>query len=118
MYRHSRVDDGLWHRVRATRTDQAASLLVDTGPLVTGRAAGPLTQLNTGTVLYLGTSCTWLQALQSHCCYAGGVPGGVKEAAALPGLQGCLGEVSLASWSNIDLVRESELGRNIGVCNA
>ena len=42
----------------------------------------------------------------------------MKEAAALPGLQGCLGEVSLASWSNIDLVRESELGRNIGVCKA
>lgn len=117
MYRHSRVDDGLWHRVRATRTDQAASLLVDTGPLVTGRAAGPLTQLNTGTVLYLGTSFT-LAPFQSHCCCAGGVPDGVKEAAALPGLQGCLGEVSLASWSNIHIVRESELGRNIGVCKA
>ena len=28
MYNSTRVDDGLWHRIRATRLDQTASLMV------------------------------------------------------------------------------------------
>ena len=28
VYNSTRVDDGLWHRIRATRLDQTASLMV------------------------------------------------------------------------------------------
>ena len=73
----SRIDDGLWHRIRATRynsehidiieegpcnifktvfyrNEQTASLRVDNGPLVTGASPGKLRQLNGNGQVYLG----------------------------------------------------------------
>ena len=70
----SRIDDGLWHRIRATRynyentrlrrdflifktfsrNEQTASLRVDSGNLVTGASPGKLRQLNGNGQVYLG----------------------------------------------------------------
>ncbi|XP_071439532.1 pikachurin-like [Hetaerina americana] len=53
-YNTSRVDDGLWHRVRATRSEQEGTIVVDSGPVVSNRSPGRLRQLNTNSGLYIG----------------------------------------------------------------
>ncbi|KAG8222060.1 hypothetical protein J437_LFUL000504 [Ladona fulva] len=53
-YNSTRVNDGLWHRVRATRNEQEGTIAVDSGQVVSKRAPGRLRQLNTNTGLYVG----------------------------------------------------------------
>ncbi|XP_023246649.1 pikachurin-like [Copidosoma floridanum] len=53
-YNLTRLDDDLWHRVRATRNEQRASLVVDNGNGVSAESPGQLRQLNTDTGLYVG----------------------------------------------------------------
>ena len=77
IHNASRVDDGRWHRVRATRwslttamtsrqnahgwrcclcrTEQTASLKVDNGHIVTGASPGKLRQLNGNGQIFIGT---------------------------------------------------------------
>ena len=54
VYNSTRVDDGKWHRVRATRTEQTASLKVDNGHVLTGASPGKLRQLNGNGRVYVG----------------------------------------------------------------
>ncbi|XP_066599302.1 pikachurin isoform X2 [Prorops nasuta] len=53
-YNLTRLDDDLWHRVRAVRNEQWASLVVDSGTGVSASSPGQLRQLNTDTGLYIG----------------------------------------------------------------
>ncbi|KZC11196.1 Pikachurin, partial [Dufourea novaeangliae] len=53
-YNLTRLDDDLWHRVRAVRNEQWASLVVDSGAGVSASSPGQLRQLNTDTGLYVG----------------------------------------------------------------
>ncbi|XP_015607232.1 pikachurin [Cephus cinctus] len=53
-YNLTRLDDDLWHRVRAVRNKQWASLVVDSGTGVSASSPGQLRQLNTDTGLYVG----------------------------------------------------------------
>ncbi|XP_048510585.1 pikachurin isoform X2 [Athalia rosae] len=53
-YNLTRLDDDLWHRVRAVRNEQWASLVVDSGTGVSVSSPGQLRQLNTDTGLYVG----------------------------------------------------------------
>ncbi|XP_076392498.1 uncharacterized protein LOC100874698 isoform X2 [Megachile rotundata] len=53
-YNLTRLDDDLWHRVRAVRNEQWASLVVDSGTGVSASSPGQLRQLNTDTGLYVG----------------------------------------------------------------
>ncbi|XP_011498922.1 PREDICTED: pikachurin [Ceratosolen solmsi marchali] len=53
-YNLTRLDDDLWHRVRAERNEQRASLVVDNGNGVFAESPGQLRQLNTDTGLYIG----------------------------------------------------------------
>ncbi|XP_076379382.1 pikachurin isoform X2 [Megalopta genalis] len=52
-YNLTRLDDDLWHRVRAVRNEQWASLVVDSGTGVSASSPGQLRQLNTDTGLYV-----------------------------------------------------------------
>jgi len=99
-FNNTRVDDGLWHRIRATRLDQASSLLVDNGDTVTARSPGYLTQLNTEPVLYLG-----------------GLPDSITDATSYySGLVGCVGELSVGNIAAIDMLAQANKGRNVDIC--
>jgi len=89
----ARVDDGRWHRIRATRLDQAGSLQVDSGDPVTAHSPGHLTQLNTQPALYLG---------------------GLPEAGR--GLVGCVAELSVGAVSAVDMLARAGRGRNVDIC--
>ncbi|KMR03603.1 sorting nexin-29 [Lasius niger] len=52
-YNLTRLDDDLWHRIRAVRNEQWASLVVDSGTGVSASSPGQLRQLNTDTGLYV-----------------------------------------------------------------
>ncbi|KAJ9575876.1 hypothetical protein L9F63_007255, partial [Diploptera punctata] len=52
-YNFTKVDDGLWHRVKAIRNEQEGSVAVDNGPVMSMRSPGKLRQLNTNTGLYI-----------------------------------------------------------------
>ncbi|KAL1114772.1 hypothetical protein AAG570_007596, partial [Ranatra chinensis] len=54
VYNATRVDDGNWHRMKATRNEQEGSLTVDSGDTISSRSPGKLKQLNTNTGLYIG----------------------------------------------------------------
>ncbi|XP_033229252.1 pikachurin [Belonocnema kinseyi] len=53
-YNLTRLDDDLWHRIRAVRNEQWSSLIVDSGPGISVSSPGQLRQLNTDTGLYIG----------------------------------------------------------------
>ncbi|XP_044575810.1 pikachurin-like [Cotesia glomerata] len=53
-YNLTRLDDDLWHRIRAVRNEQWASLVVDSGTGVSASSPGQLRELNTDTGLYIG----------------------------------------------------------------
>ncbi|XP_043475420.1 pikachurin isoform X1 [Leptopilina heterotoma] len=53
-YNLTRLDDDLWHRIRAVRNEQWSSLIVDSGPGVSVSSPGQLRQLNTDTGLFIG----------------------------------------------------------------
>jgi len=101
VYNYTRVDDGLWHRIRATRLDKTASLMVDTGPVITGSSPGSLRQLNAGSGLYLG---------------------GAENLAILSasrfktGFTGCVAELSIGNMVNIAMLHTAERGSNIDEC--
>jgi len=101
VYNSTRVDDGLWHRIRATRLDQTASLMVDTGPVITGTSPGNLRHLNPGSGLYLG---------------------GAEKLAKLSasrfktGFTGCVAELSIGNMVNIAMLHSAERGANIDEC--
>lgn len=101
QYNSTRIDDGLWHRVRATRMEQTASLMVDNGPVITGASPGKLRQLNSGAGLYLGgvEDLTYLAAKRYRT-----------------GLVGCIAEFSLGRMYNINMLHLATLGRNIDSC--
>jgi hypothetical protein len=101
VYNSTRVDDGLWHRIRATRLDQTASLMVDTGPVITGASPGNLRHLNPGSGLYLG---------------------GAEKLAKLSasrfktGFTGCVAELSVGNMVNIAMLHSAVRGANIDDC--
>lgn len=100
-YNSTRIDDGLWHRIRATRLEQTASLMVDNGDVITGTSPGKLRQLNAGAGLFLGgvDDTNFLTANRYKT-----------------GLVGCVGELSIGSMVNINMLHKAEKGKNIDTC--
>lgn len=101
VYNHTRLDDGKWHRIRATRIEQTATLRVDNGHIVTGASPGKLRQLNGNGQLYIG---------------------GAEDLEHLPvpqfrsGLVGCISELSVGKIYSVNLLQRAKNGRNVDNC--
>ncbi|GFU18607.1 hypothetical protein NPIL_372691 [Nephila pilipes] len=101
VYNSTRVDDGKWHTVRATRIEQEGTLVVDGGILISGASPGILNQLNVNNGLYLGgmESIASLSMNKYHS-----------------GLVGCLANVTLSTNYHIRLITHATTGINIQAC--
>lgn len=100
-YNSTRIDDGLWHRIRATRLERTASLMVDNGEVITGTSPGKLRQLNARAGLFLGGAddLNYLAASRYKT-----------------GLVGCVAELSIGNMVNINMLHKAEKGKNIDTC--
>ncbi|CAH0697416.1 unnamed protein product [Spodoptera exigua] len=101
---HTKVDDGLWHRARATRNRQAGVLEVDGLGSVGKVSPGKLKQLNTENGLYIG-------GLPSISLSTGG-----RYAR---GLVGCVSQISLSGDFDIPLSLSKlphTITNNVGRC--
>ncbi|XP_026667103.1 pikachurin isoform X2 [Ceratina calcarata] len=76
-YNLTRLDDDLWHRVRAVRNEQWASLVVDNGTGVSASSPGQLRQLNTDTGLYVGGAPDVVRTTGGR--YAKGIVGCISD---------------------------------------
>ncbi|KAH0954021.1 hypothetical protein HN011_007523 [Eciton burchellii] len=76
-YNLTRLDDDLWHRVRAVRNEQWASLVVDSGTGVSASSPGQLRQLNTDTGLYVGGAPDIVRTTGDR--YAKGIVGCISD---------------------------------------
>ncbi|GFR27130.1 basement membrane-specific heparan sulfate proteoglycan core protein [Trichonephila clavata] len=101
VYNSTRVDDGKWHTVSATRIEQGGTLVVDDGILISGASPGILNQLNVNNGLYLGgmESIASLSMNKYHS-----------------GLVGCLANVTLSTNYHIRLITHATTGINIQAC--
>ncbi|CAH1641845.1 unnamed protein product [Spodoptera littoralis] len=101
---HTKVDDGLWHRARATRNRQAGVLEVDGLGSVGKVSPGKLKQLNTDNGLYIG-----------------GLPSISLSTAGryVRGLEGCVSQISLSGDFDIPLSLSKlphTITNNVGRC--
>ncbi|CAH2058292.1 unnamed protein product, partial [Iphiclides podalirius] len=102
---HTKVDDGLWHRARATRNRQAGVLEVDGLGSVGKISPGKLKQLNTENGLYIGG----LPSIEMNTM------GKYKS-----GLIGCVSQISLSGDFDIPLSLSKlphTITNNVGRCN-
>ncbi|KAL6447936.1 hypothetical protein ACFW04_000181 [Cataglyphis niger] len=76
-YNLTRLDDDLWHRIRAVRNEQWASLVVDSGTGVSASSPGQLRQLNTDTGLYVGGAPDIVRTTGGR--YAKGIVGCISD---------------------------------------
>ncbi|XP_038218140.1 pikachurin [Zerene cesonia] len=101
---HTKVDDGLWHRARATRNRQAGVLEVDGLGSVGKVSPGKLKQLNTENGLYIGG----LPSIEIN------TNGRYKM-----GLIGCVSQISLSGDFDIPLTLSKlphTITNNVGRC--
>ncbi|XP_063372701.1 pikachurin [Cydia amplana] len=101
---HTKVDDGLWHRARATRNRQAGVLEVDGLGSVGKISPGKLKQLNTENGLYIGG----LPSIEMNSM------GKYKS-----GLVGCVSQISLSGDFDIPLSLSKlphTITNNVGRC--
>ncbi|XP_068624233.1 pikachurin-like [Battus philenor] len=101
---HTKVDDGLWHRARATRNRQAGVLEVDGLGSVGKISPGKLKQLNTENGLYIGG----LPSIEMNSM------GKYKS-----GLIGCVSQISLSGDFDIPLSLSKlphTITNNVGRC--
>ncbi|XP_049881213.1 pikachurin-like [Pectinophora gossypiella] len=101
---HTKVDDGLWHRARATRNRQAGVLEVDGLGSVGKISPGKLKQLNTENGLYIGG----LPSIEVN------TSGKYKS-----GLVGCVSQISLSGDFDIPLSLSKlphTITNNVGRC--
>ncbi|XP_045762422.1 uncharacterized protein LOC123865443 [Maniola jurtina] len=101
---HTKVDDGLWHRARATRNRQAGVLEVDGLGSVGKISPGKLKQLNTENGLYIGG----LPSIELNTM------GKYKS-----GLIGCVSQISLSGDFDIPLSLSKlphTITNNVGRC--
>ncbi|CAG4994976.1 unnamed protein product [Parnassius apollo] len=101
---HTKVDDGLWHRARATRNRQAGVLEVDGLGSIGKISPGKLKQLNTENGLYIGG----LPSIELNTM------GKYKS-----GLIGCVSQISLSGDFDIPLSLSKlphTITNNVGRC--
>jgi hypothetical protein len=101
VYNETSICDGRWHRIKATRTEQTATLKVDDGHIITGASPGKLRQLNGNGQLFIG---------------------GTEDLEYLPvnmfrnGFVGCVGELSIGRVFAVDMIQKAKNGRNVESC--
>ncbi|KAF9796014.1 hypothetical protein SFRURICE_010111 [Spodoptera frugiperda] len=101
---HTKVDDGLWHRARATRNRQAGVLEVDGLGSVGKVSPGKLKQLNTENGLYIGG----LPSIELN-----------TQGRYSRGLVGCVSQISLSGDFDIPLSLSKlphTITNNVGRC--
>ncbi|KAF7993809.1 hypothetical protein HCN44_011078 [Aphidius gifuensis] len=76
-YNFTKLNDDLWHRVRAVRNEQWASLVVDSGTGVSASSPGQLRELNTDTGLYIGGAPDIVQTTDGK--YKRGIVGCISD---------------------------------------
>ncbi|XP_041972010.1 pikachurin [Aricia agestis] len=102
---HTKVDDGLWHRARATRNRQAGVLEVDGLGSVGKISPGKLKQLNTDNGLYIGG----LPSIEIN-----------SNGKYTSGLIGCVSQISLSGDFDIPLSLAKlphTITNNVGRCD-
>ncbi|XP_046662292.1 pikachurin [Homalodisca vitripennis] len=96
---NSRVDDGHWHRLKATRNGQEGWLSVDNSDTMYIRSPGKLKQLNTYTGLYVG-GVEDLEVTTHHKYHRG--------------IKGCISDLILDSDYHVKLSWSSEATDHCG----
>ncbi|CAH1394296.1 unnamed protein product [Nezara viridula] len=99
VFNDTKIDDGMWHRVRATRNEQEGSLTIDHGETVTSKSPGKLKQLNTNTGLYIGG----IEEMEKSTHYK-----------YHKGFSGCVSELTLNSDYHIKLTWSVETADHCG----
>ncbi|XP_014667487.1 PREDICTED: pikachurin-like [Priapulus caudatus] len=95
------VGDGAWHTVKAIRTSQEGSLVVDMGRIASAESPGRLQQLDINTGLYVGGSYN-------------------VEASTLrrynQGFSGCISSIILGSDLRVMVLKDASIGWNVDQC--
>nr|XP_024216037.1 pikachurin-like [Halyomorpha halys] len=99
VFNDTKIDDGMWHRVKATRNEQEGSLTIDHGETVTSKSPGKLKQLNTNTGLYVGG----IEEMEKSTHYK-----------YHKGFSGCVSELTLNSDYHIKLTWSAETADHCG----
>ncbi|KAF2366792.1 EGF-like domain [Trinorchestia longiramus] len=94
-------DNGEWHTVRLARFERQAQMTVDDGPELITFSPGDLVQLNVESALYIGGRETYHTQ---------------EDARSLPGLEGCVSDLTLATDYSVDLITMATAGQNIEYC--
>ncbi|CAG9821107.1 unnamed protein product [Phaedon cochleariae] len=100
------VHDGLWHRVKAVRDGTSGLLIVDNGPAITRQSVEiverPVTHREDEGLYIGGMSEAPLLALTKYS----------------QGIRGCVADLVVSTDYHLQLVNHSEIGHNIGQCEA
>ncbi|KAK8400665.1 hypothetical protein O3P69_002461 [Scylla paramamosain] len=94
-----RLDDGQWHTVRLSRYEREARVWVDGGEVGVVLAPGDLVQLNLDSALFIG-----------------GREVTPRSSGSMPGLRGCVADLTLATDYHVDLITQAAAGQNIDYC--
>ncbi|CAD7077010.1 unnamed protein product [Hermetia illucens] len=101
QFNATKVSDGLWHRVRATRKLQEGSLEVDGRKSVVERSPGKLAQLNTDTGLYVGGMPNVMYFTRQR--YFSGIVGCISEIILAGEVQLTLDPATLGTAHNVEV---------------
>ncbi|XP_066961133.1 pikachurin-like isoform X1 [Macrobrachium rosenbergii] len=97
----NRLDDGQWHTVKVSRYEREGRISVDGEEESVVVSPGDLVQLNVDSSLYIGGRETFRG---SHNGYV------------VPGLTGCVADLTLATDYHVDLITQATAGQNIDYC--
>ncbi|KAK7086587.1 hypothetical protein SK128_027747 [Halocaridina rubra] len=97
----NRLDDGQWHNVKVSRYEREGRVSVDSEEEAVVVSPGDLVQLNVDSSLYIGGRET----------FRGGHTGFM-----VPGLTGCVADLTLATDYHVDLITQATAGQNIDYC--
>lgn len=102
VFDRARLDDGLWHKIRALREGSTALLEVDGVKATEKTSRGQLKQLQTdGTISIGGLSDVFRRTRGRYA----------------DGLRGCISNVTLSEGYDVDLLGQADITSNIKECD-
>lgn len=102
IYNLTRIDDGLWHRLRVVWSEGGGSIEVDSAPVITAGWASSVHHLPKVKHLYVGGMSR---------------PERITHGRYTTGVIGCVADLVLDSEYHIKLIAMSAVGQNVGRCN-